>query len=203
MRHNPLICLALLGAAGSGCLTEKKLEGVEPPAPEGSEEQPPPPPPYMGPLDLGPTVHQQDPPPPISGGTLAVTDDGSLAVAADPDRDLVYLVGLESAVPRLRTVELRLHDEPGRVALDGSRRAWVALRRGGSIAVTTRQTDPVPATASASVLSVPARLMPATIACGGGVAEGAAVGRNMSRSVVPVSHASVSSYEQASVARWR
>ena len=31
------------------------------------------------------------PPPPISGGTLLVTSDGTHAVAADPDRDSLYV----------------------------------------------------------------------------------------------------------------
>ena len=38
------------------------------------------------------TVKAGTPPPPISGGTLLVLRDGVTAVAADPDRDLVYVV---------------------------------------------------------------------------------------------------------------
>lgn len=46
------------------------------------------------PRDERPAVNADAPPPPVSGGTLAVTDDGTLAVAADPDRDRVVIVAL-------------------------------------------------------------------------------------------------------------
>src|SRR5690242_4064890 len=42
--------------------------------------------------DFGPLVEQQESPPPISGGTLAVDRQQGLAVAADSDRDRVYVV---------------------------------------------------------------------------------------------------------------
>ena len=45
---------------------------------------------------FGATVVAAVPPPPISGGTLIVSADGRLALAADPDRDLVYGVDLSS-----------------------------------------------------------------------------------------------------------
>ncbi len=73
------------------------------------------------------------PVPAISGGTLTITRDGRAAVAADPDRDQIYVVGL--AGPSLRgTVELPIGDEPGRVAEDGAGRAHVVLRGGGAVA---------------------------------------------------------------------
>src|SRR5690242_17970584 len=50
-----------------------------------------PPPPA---LPAGPAVSADPPPPPIQGGTLLVARDGVTAVAADPDRDAVYLVDL-------------------------------------------------------------------------------------------------------------
>jgi mono/diheme cytochrome c family protein len=81
--------------------------------------------------EFGPTVRQTDPPPPISGGTLALTSDGKIAVAADPDRDAVSIVNLDTGV--VRSIALRLHDEPGRVAIDDAGRAHVALRRGGAL----------------------------------------------------------------------
>lgn len=90
----------------------------------------------VGLLEIGPATHLDDPPPPISGGTLAVSKPlgaaASTVVAADPDRDAVYIVDLATATPR--TVQLGLHDEPGRVAIspDG-RTAFVALRRGGAV----------------------------------------------------------------------
>jgi hypothetical protein len=74
-------------------------------------------------------VHQ--PPPPISGGTLLVTADGLHAIAADADRDRVFVVDL--AARAAREIVLEPGDEPGRVAEDASGRAHVALRRGGAV----------------------------------------------------------------------
>ncbi|HLK40065.1 MAG TPA: cytochrome-c peroxidase [Polyangiaceae bacterium] len=81
---------------------------------------------------LGPTVSAANAPPPISGGTLLVTHDGSRAVAADPDRDQVYVVDL-GAKQLASTVALQPGDEPGRVAEDGAGRVHVALRGGGAL----------------------------------------------------------------------
>ena len=82
--------------------------------------------------EFGTTVRQADPPPPLSGGTLAMAPDGKTVVAADPDRDRVYVLDYHDA-STLRTVALNLHDEPGRVVIDASNRAHVALRRGGAV----------------------------------------------------------------------
>src|SRR3954454_23417165 len=50
----------------------------------GSSMQPP----------FGPTLRATEPPPAISVGTLRILPDGHTAVAADPDRDQVYVVDL-------------------------------------------------------------------------------------------------------------
>ncbi len=84
------------------------------------------------PPDFGTTTYQADPPPPLSGGTLAVAPDGFTVVAADPDRDRVYLLDYRDA-STLRTVILQPHDEPGRVVVDASNHAHVALRQGGAV----------------------------------------------------------------------
>jgi hypothetical protein len=68
---------------------------------------------------------------PISGGTLLVDRVGKTAVAADPDRDRVFLVDLES--DRVTEVVLPSGDEPGRSVQDGGRRVHVAARRGGAL----------------------------------------------------------------------
>jgi hypothetical protein len=73
------------------------------------------------------------PPAPISGGTLSVSLDGKLAVAADPDRDRVSIVNLDTQ--SVQHVALESGDEPGRVVLDDAGRAYVALRRGAALAV--------------------------------------------------------------------
>jgi mono/diheme cytochrome c family protein/DNA-binding beta-propeller fold protein YncE len=80
------------------------------------------------------------PPPPISGGTLAISADGKLAVAADPDRDKVYVIDLLTNAKQ--TIELDVGAEPGRVAFDGAGRAHIALRSSASLV----QIDPVRAT---------------------------------------------------------
>jgi mono/diheme cytochrome c family protein len=71
-------------------------------------------------------------PPAISGGTLLITADGKLAVAADPDRDRVSIVSLMDQVV-LHTVRLEAGDEPGRLVEDAGNRVHVALRRGGAL----------------------------------------------------------------------
>lgn len=82
-----------------------------------------------------PTETQVEPPPPVSGGTLIVLGDGVTAVAADPDRDAVYVVDLtDLQAPRLRsTIPLQRHDEPGRLIEDGAGRVHVILRRAGAL----------------------------------------------------------------------
>ena len=77
---------------------------------------------------FGPTVIASAPPPPISGGTLLASRDGSRAVAADPERDSVYVVDLKTHA--VAVVALTPGDEPGRVVEDGAGRVHVALRKG-------------------------------------------------------------------------
>lgn len=86
------------------------------------------------PLQLGPTTKAEDPPPAISGGTVAISPDETTVVAADPDRDKVYIVSLTQQA-LLSTIVLDKHDEPGRVTFDASNRAYVSLRKSGAIAV--------------------------------------------------------------------
>ncbi len=81
---------------------------------------------------LPPSVTASTPPPPISGGTMLVTHDGTHAVAADPDRDVVYGVDLSSRKVTFTTA-LQPGDEPGRIAEDGAGRVHVALRKGGAL----------------------------------------------------------------------
>lgn len=94
-----------------------------------------------GPMPTFPNAHLADAPPPISGGTLLVTADGDHVVAADPDRDQIYVASLTTR-SLLKTLALQAHDEPGRVAEDDAHRVHVALRRGGAIVTV----DPVAGT---------------------------------------------------------
>jgi mono/diheme cytochrome c family protein len=69
--------------------------------------------------------------PALTGGTLIVTHDG-LAVAADPERDLVWVANL--ATGRVQGwLTLNVGDEPGRLVEDSSGNVHVALRRGGAL----------------------------------------------------------------------
>lgn len=69
---------------------------------------------------------------PITGGTLAISADKTLAAAADPDRDKVYIVDLVSEQLRF-SVPLQLGAEPGRLAFDNEGAVHVATRRGGQL----------------------------------------------------------------------
>jgi DNA-binding beta-propeller fold protein YncE len=73
-----------------------------------------------------------DAPPAISGGTLKVLADGKTAVAADPDRDQIYVVDLAKRSVTA-TIKLSKGDEPGRVVADAAGRVHVALRHGGAL----------------------------------------------------------------------
>jgi len=72
-------------------------------------------------------------PPMISGGTLLVLRDGVTAIAADPDRDRVSIVGL-GPEGLLGHVLLEPGDEPGRATQDAAGRVHVVLRGGGAVA---------------------------------------------------------------------
>ena len=85
-----------------------------------------------GPQDVG-TIEADVAPPAISGGTLLVLADGVTAVAADPDRDRIYVIDIPSGA-LTATVALMAGDQPGRLAEDGTGQVHVALRGGGAIA---------------------------------------------------------------------
>src|SRR5262245_2245294 len=54
-------------------------------------------------------------PPAVSGGTMALSDQGHTLVIADPDRDSVFIVDLDTLSTRF-TIALEPGDEPGRIA---------------------------------------------------------------------------------------
>src|SRR5260370_23751112 len=76
--------------------------------------------------------HAAAPVPPLTGGTLLAPSGGQTAVAADPDRDQVYVVDLASNTVRA-TVALQPGDEPGRLVKDATGRVDGAPRRGGAV----------------------------------------------------------------------
>jgi mono/diheme cytochrome c family protein len=86
----------------------------------------------LDPIDTRSPVEAAVRPRPITGGTLVVTSSG-MAVAADPDRDLVHVVDL--AAERVRhTIALSPGDEPGRVVGGTGSLAHVVLRGFGGVA---------------------------------------------------------------------
>ena len=83
------------------------------------------------PASLANVVTAERPPPAISGGSLVVSKAGDVAVAADPDRDAIYVISLPDG--KVRTVSLAQGSEPGRVVLDGKGHAHVGLRSKGAV----------------------------------------------------------------------
>ena len=63
-----------------------------------------------------------DPPPtwgvPITGGMMLVTKDGLHAYIADPDRDRIAVLDLDTGATK--DIALQAHDEPGRLIEDGA-----------------------------------------------------------------------------------
>lgn len=82
--------------------------------------------------DLGPTVVQAVRPPPIYGGTLLATTDGAYAIAADPDRDQIFVVDL--ATRKLHaTIDTAPGAQPFRVTESTPGTVAVTLRGTGEV----------------------------------------------------------------------
>jgi hypothetical protein len=69
---------------------------------------------------------------PITGGTIAVTRDGTRAIVADPDRDRIAIVDLEQG-KTTADIALPAGSDPGRIVEDGANRVHVALRGSGAL----------------------------------------------------------------------
>ncbi len=117
--------LAIAVAAVGACYSSEYEQPM--PTPVGKDQAP------VGPSrNYGETVHADHMPPPISGGTLAISRDGTRAFVADSDRDRVFIVDLEND-KLLHDIALNVDDEPGRVIEGETGRVYVALRRGGAV----------------------------------------------------------------------
>ena len=153
-----LVGLALGAAVGCGGLSA-------PPAQPPGEMVPP----YEVTLSMPPTPRTQ--PPAVSGGTLLVLADGKTAVAADPDRDVLWIADLEKLSESGR-VDLQSGDEPGRLVQDSAGKVHVALRRGGALLtidpVAGKITDRRPACAAPRGLAYDPRTDRLHLACAGG-----------------------------------
>ncbi len=85
---------------------------------------------FFGQMDTPADDEPAHVPPAISGGTMTVLSDGTVAIG-DSDRDQLYLVSPSNAVT---TVALDSGDEPGRVAEGPNHTVFVALRRANAVA---------------------------------------------------------------------
>ena len=85
----------------------------------------------LDPVDERPVIQPRSRPGPIIGGTLLV--EAGLAVAADPDRDLIHVVDLENRRV-LHTITLEPGDQPGRVVRGSEHEVHVVLRGFGGLA---------------------------------------------------------------------
>jgi hypothetical protein len=111
----------VLGLALAGCNSFDK-------AADGSETEPR----LVIPVDERAALTAPVTPLAISGGTLSVLSDSSLAIVADPERDRISIVDLNTLSLR-HTIALQPGDEPGRSVEDGQKHVHVALRRGGAL----------------------------------------------------------------------
>lgn len=117
--------LVLAMVAGAAC-TNSRYEPGMPPSFERPDN------PVGKSRDYGPLVKAERSPTPVSGGTLLVTADRLRAVAADSERDQVYIVDLKTH--GYTTVALKQDDEPGRLTEDAKGLIHVVLRGSGAIA---------------------------------------------------------------------
>lgn len=128
----PVVVTALLTIATTACLDDLPSTDFDWSGSAGNAEPPRGFSTPTGPQpEFGATVRAHPAPPPLSGGTLATVPGSAIIVAADPDRDAVYVVDVETK--NVATIALAPGDEPGRVVVDDSRRAHVALRSGGAL----------------------------------------------------------------------
>lgn len=84
------------------------------------------------PEDLVVVAIAESAPPPLSGGTLIVSADERRAIAADSDRDVVWVADLLTEQYE-RSIVLEKNDEPGRLVEDSAGMVHVALRRAGAV----------------------------------------------------------------------
>jgi mono/diheme cytochrome c family protein len=144
-------CVVLLPFTLSGCFLLDDVEGDS--SESGGVADPSPSPPSSGfggggflggvldggvvfpgsgqPLRLAEVQNSERAARPLSGGTLAVNADASFALAADSDRDCVYVV--RPGAVNTTKIELPVGSEPGRVALDASGAGHVVLRGSGKL----------------------------------------------------------------------
>src|SRR5690606_6150659 len=108
-----------LAALGPGCKTFKR------PNEQGAR--------LVIPTDTRPAEQPDQPLPPVTGGTLLVTQSGTLAVTAVPELDAVMGVSLSDSRV-LWSIPLEPSEVPGRLVEDETGVVHVVLRRAGAVA---------------------------------------------------------------------
>jgi hypothetical protein len=121
LRTRLMVGLALLTSCVPGAGESTQPEPVPPPEPN-----PGPPP------NFGPPKNSSLPAKPIIGGTLIVLPDARTAVAADPDRERIFVADYRQRKV-LAEIALQPGDEPGRLAADRDGQVHVALRGSGAV----------------------------------------------------------------------
>jgi YD repeat-containing protein len=113
-------------------LASSCVPGVRSSPPDMPPESFPQPTPSGPPPSFGPARNSSLPAKPIIGGTLIVLDDARTAVAADPDRERVFVADYRQRKV-LAEIVLQPGDEPGRLAADRDGQVHVALRGAGAV----------------------------------------------------------------------
>jgi hypothetical protein len=108
------------------------VPGVRSSPPEVPPEGIPTPNPPGPPPNFGPARSSTLPAKPIIGGTLLVLGDARTAIAADPDRDRIFVADYRQQKV-LAEIPLQPGDEPGRLAADRDGQVHVALRGSGAL----------------------------------------------------------------------
>jgi hypothetical protein len=81
---------------------------------------------------VGPAKSLSVPPAPLSGGTLLILKDGHTAIAADPDRDMIFVADTKSK-RLLAAIPTKERSQPGRAVEDNEGNVHVVLREAGVV----------------------------------------------------------------------
>jgi mono/diheme cytochrome c family protein len=125
----------VLGVVVAGCVPGVKDQGPDIVNPPFGSQIGPRTKPGLTP-SFGSAVTSEKPARAITGGTLLALSDARTAVAADPDRDRIFVADYRLSQV-LADLELNPGDEPGRVVEDGAGRVHVILRGGGALVTLT------------------------------------------------------------------
>src|SRR5262245_57005838 len=107
-----MLGLALTSSACANAADDGASENTSADAGPGSNDSSTPPLPAITP-NFGAAIESTVVPRPITGGTLLIMRDERTAIAADPDRDQVFIADIAAGSSR-RALSLRAGDQPAR-----------------------------------------------------------------------------------------